>query len=513
MTYQPQSKRLAKNVLLLYLRMFLMMLIGLYTSRVVLGVLGVSDFGIYNVVGGVVQMFSFLNAGLTVASQRYLTFELGRGDTGRLQQVFATSLQIHLAIALLIVLLVETVGMWFLHYKMVIPPERMTAAFWCLQLSVFTIVVSIMSYPYNAAIIAHERMSAFAYISLIDAVLKLLLVYLLLLSDADRLITYALLFALEKLLIRSVYNSYCVRHFAECTYRHRFDRRLFKEMFAFAGWNMWGNLACICYTDGLNMLLNVFFGPVVNAARAVAVQVQGAIGNLAANFHMAINPQITKAYAAGQMGHVHTLIRHSSRFTFCLLWICCLPVIMQAPAVLTWWLATPPGYADTFVRIVLVTMMVECTANPLVTALAATGHIRKCETVVGGIQLCILPLSYVALRLGAAPWSVFLVHQGISVLAFAVRLVIVRPLLHLSIRTYARTVVLRCGLTAAASLLCPCAVQWLCAPSAAVSVGVMALSVVSAAVSAYLLALDAAERRVVRGKLRAVAGKVLRRAA
>lgn len=513
MTYQPQSKRLAKNVLLLYLRMFLMMLIGLYTSRVVLSVLGVSDFGIYNVVGGVVSMFSFLNAGLTVSSQRYLTFELGRGDTRRLQQVFATSLQIHLAISLLIVLLVETVGLWFLYHKMVIPPERMTAAFWCLQFSVFTIVVSIMSYPYNAAIIAHERMSAFAYISLIDAVLKLLLVYLLLLSDADRLITYALLFALEKLLIRSIYNGYCVRHFAECTYRHRFDRCLFKEMFAFAGWNMWGNLACICYTDGLNMLLNVFFGPVVNAARAVAVQVQGSIGNLAANFHMAINPQITKAYASGQMGHVHTLVYHSSRFTFCLLWICCLPVIMQASQVLTWWLATPPEYADTFMRITLLTMMVECTANPLVTALAATGRVRKCELVTGTTQLCILPVSYVALSLGAAPWSVFIVHQCISILTFGVRLAIVRPMIRLPLSTYLRTVVLRCVLMAAVSLLLPCAVQWLCAPSAAVSVGVMALSFVSAAAAAYGLALDAAERRVVRAKVQAMAEKILRRAA
>lgn len=501
MTYTPNSSRLAKNVILLYARMMLMMLIGLYTSRVVLSTLGVEDYGIYNVVGGVVTMFGFLNAGLTSSTQRFLTFELGKGNPDRLNQIFVTSQHIHFLISIGIVLLAESVGIWFLTEKMVIPAERMQAAFWCLQLSIFTTVVSIMSYPYNAVIVAHERMSAFAYISLLDAVLKLLLVYLLLLSNADRLILYASLFALEKLLIRLIYNLYCKRHFAECRYRLIINVPLFKEMFSFAGWNMWSNLAWVCYSEGLNMLLNLFFGPVVNAARAIAIQVQGAIGQLAGNFHLAINPQITKAYAAGQTQDIHRLVYQSSRLTFCLLWICCMPVIMEAPTILHIWLGNPPAYAGTFIRIMLVTMMIECTANPLATSIAATGRIRKCEAIIGSILLSILPVSYCVLRLGAAPWAVFVVHLAIAIIAFIVRLFIVRPMINLNMKEYATMVLYRCAMVCVISLIFPLLTKVIFPAETIYSLLIVVVSLISALVSTYWLALNRAERATIHTKV------------
>ena len=294
------NKRIAKNTLLLYVRMFFMMGIALYTSRVVLNTLGVEDYGIYNVVGGLVSMFGLLNGSMSSATQRYITFELGKGDGKSLNKIFSLSLQIHALIAIVTVLLVESVGLWFLYNKMTIPPERMTAAFWVLQASALTFIFSIMSVPYNADIIAHERMSAFAYISIIEAVLKLAIVYMLLVVPFDKLIVYAILLAVVQLSIQFCYMVYCHRHFPESRYRHVKDWRLFKEMTSFAGWNMFGGLSSISFNQGLSMLLNVFFGPVVNAARAVATQVQGAIQMFITNFQMALNPQIVKTYAQGE---------------------------------------------------------------------------------------------------------------------------------------------------------------------------------------------------------------------
>lgn len=271
------NKRIAKNTLLLYVRTLFIMLVTLYTSRVVLNTLGVTDYGVYNVVGGVVAMFGFINGSMSSATQRYITFALGRGDMMWLYTVFSTALQIHFLIAILIVVLGETIGLWFMYTQMQIPADRMDAAFWVLQCSIASTVVMVISVPYNADIIAHERMSAFAYISILEAVLKLVIVYALVISPFDKLLFYAILILTVQVFIRFCYNHYCNKHFKESRYRHVWNKSLFKEMTGFAGWSMFGNLSAVFYGQGLNMLLNVFFGPVVNAARAVAVQVQNAI--------------------------------------------------------------------------------------------------------------------------------------------------------------------------------------------------------------------------------------------
>ena len=313
------NKRIAKNTLLLYFRMLLMMAVSLFTSRVVLNTLGVEDFGIYSVVGGVVGMFVFINNSMSSATQRYITFALGKGDKNRLQTVFSTTLQIHSLIAVIIVLLGETVGLWFLYNKMQIPADRMDAALWVMQCSIVSMVVMIVSVPYNADVIAHEKMSAFAYISILEVVLKLAIVYLLLVFSYDKLILYAILILMIQILIRFCYSIYCNKHFEETKYKHVWDKKLFKEMTGFAGWSLFGNMAGVLFGQGLNMLLNVFFGPVVNAARAVAVQVQGAIQQFVANFQTALNPQITKTYAAGELNEMHRLMFRSARFSFYLL--------------------------------------------------------------------------------------------------------------------------------------------------------------------------------------------------
>ena len=334
MSYKADHGRVMRNTALLYFRMALMMCINLYTSRVVLQVLGVEDYGIFYVVWGIAYILNFINSSMTTSTQRFLNFELGTGNKQRLHEIFITSIHIHFIISLLLILLSETGGIWFLTEKMVIPEERRTAAMWCFQLSIVTAVAEVMSCPYQSVIIAREKMSAFAYISILDAFLKLAIVGMLLLTGYDRLIIYAILYTCEKLLIRLVYNIYCKRHFEESHYQWFYEKDLFRKMLSFAGWSMLGNLSYVLNTQGLNMLLNVFFGPVANAAQAAASQAKNAVYQFSRNFQIAINPQITKSYASGQLKEMHLLFFRGSRLTFCLLLMLCLPLAVETPMVL-----------------------------------------------------------------------------------------------------------------------------------------------------------------------------------
>lgn len=505
MSYTPNNKRIFKNTMLLYFRMAFMMCISLYTSRVVLQTLGVEDYGIYDVVGGVVILLSFIYDGMTTSTLRFLTHELGTGDKKKLHEAFVTSLHVHLLISFLIVLFCETGGLWILYNKMQIPIERMTAAFWCYQLSIFAAVVNIMSYPYNAAIIAHERMSAFAYISILDAVLKLLLVYLLLAFSYDRLILYAILFAGEKLLLRSVYNIYCTRHFDECSYQWIFNKLLFKEMLSFASWNMWCNMAYVCCTQGLNILLNMFFGPITNAARSVAVQVESAVSRFVVNFQMAINPQITKTYANGQMQEMHQLIFRSSRFTFCILLILCLPLIVETPFILSLWLKEVPEYAVVFVRLLLLILIVQQHANPLTIAVAATGRVRKNEFINGALVLTIAPLSYIVLKIGGQPWHVYVVHLCIAIIALGTRILITMPLIEMKLSEYFHSVLKPCAIVLLLSLVLPYLLKQLSCPGWGFAILTIALTVISASIVSFAAGLEREERHFILSKVRSYA--------
>lgn len=436
------NKRIAKNTLLLYVRMLFGMLVSLYTSRVILQTLGVEDYGVYNVVGGVITMFTFLNGAMSSATSRYITFEIGKGNMEQLKKVFSTSLQIHAIIALLIVILGETVGLWFLMNELVIPDGRMDAAMWVYQCSIVSCVVGIMSVPYNADIIAHEKMSAFAYISVLEIILKLAIVYLLVVLPFDKLKVYAILVLMVGLLIRYIYTRYCHKHFEESHYIHRIDKPLLKEMSSFAGWSFWGNLAGVLYTQGLNMMLNIFFGPVVNAARGIATQIQSVALQFVTNFQMALNPQITKTYASGELDKMHSLMFRSARFSFMLMFFLSLPIMLETNYILTLWLGIVPENTVIFARIIIAISLIYTIANPCVIANQATGKVKVYQAVVGGLLLLILPISYIVLEMGAPAYSVFIVHFCVESVAQFARMYMLRNMIDLPLWSYVKNIYL-----------------------------------------------------------------------
>lgn len=502
------NKRIAKNTLLLYVRMFFIMAVQLYTSRVVLNTLGVVDYGLYNVVGGIVTMFAFLNGAMVTSTQRYITFELGKGNMQRLKEVFTTCIQIHLIISLIIIVLGETVGLWFLYEKMVIPEERFTAAMWVYQLSILTMCVQVMSVPYNSDIVAHEQMGAFAAISVVEVVLKLAVVYLLVIGNYDKLILYAILIAAIQLFIRFIYTHYCNRHYPESKLIKVFDKQLAKEMSKFMGWNIWGNLAATLFSTGLNLLLNMFFGPVVNAARAIAVQVEAAIAQFSTNFLMAVNPQITKLYAQDNLAEMHKLLFRASKFTFFLLLALSLPVILETETILTVWLKIVPDYTVIFLRLLLGIVIIDAVARPLMTAAAATGDVKLYQSLIGGILLSIVPIAYVVLKLGGSPSSVYIVHLVVCIVAFAARLWVVSPMIHLSLRQYFGSVVLRCLLVCVVSVALMAVMKSLLPDTLLMAVIVCAVSPVVAVLSAYLLGLTDGERVFVHSKIQTLLAKL-----
>ena len=440
---------------MLYIRMLFMMGVSLFTSRVILETLGVEDFGIYSVVGGIITMFAFINGGMVSATQRFITFEIGRGNMEKLKSVFSTSLQIHALISLIIVVLGETAGLWFLYEKMVIPDGRMDAAMWVYQCSIIACVVNIMSIPYNADIVAHEKMSAFAYISIIEVSLKLAVVYLLLVSPWDKLTVYAILLLLVQLSIRFVYSHYCHKHFEETKYCHFLDKPLLKEMISFAGWSFWGNLAVVLYTQGLNMMLNIFFGPVVNAARGIAVQVQTAVQQFTSNFQMALNPQITKNYAIGDLEQMHSLMFRSARLSFFLLFFLTLPILIETNFVLTIWLKNVPENTVVFTQIMIAISLIYTISSPCVVANQATGKVKAYQAVVGGILLLVIPISYIVLKLGMPVYSVFMVHFLVECVAQMARMIMLRKMINLPLSAYLKSIYLPVAIVAAIAVILP----------------------------------------------------------
>lgn len=499
--FTPDHARVMRNTALLYFRMALMMCINLYTSRVVLQVLGVEDYGIFYVVWGLAYILNFINSSMTASTQRFLNFELGTGNKQRLHEIFITSVHIHFIISLLLILLSETGGVWFLTEKMVIPDERRMAAMWCFQLSIVTAVAEVMSCPYQSVIIAREKMSAFAYISILDAFLKLAIVGMLLLTGYDRLIVYAILYTCEKLLIRLVYNLYCKRHFEESRYKWFYEKELFRKMLSFAGWSMWGNLAYVLYTQGLNMLLNVFFGPIANAAQAAASQAKNAVNQFSRNFQMAINPQITKSYAAEQLQEMHLLIFRGSRLTFCLLLMLCLPLAVETPMVLNLWLKEVPEGTAGFLRLLLVILIVDQMSSPLVAAIAATGNIKKYQIFSNGIKIFIVPTAYIVLKMGGAPWTVFVVYLFISVLAYIATIRIVLPQIYMEMKDYFIHVLKPCSLVLLLSLVTPIVLKQLTDFGIWQSLMTIFITVVSAGVLCYTIGIDREMRVLIKEKV------------
>lgn len=416
------TRRIAKNTGFLYVRMLLTMGVAFYTSRVVLNALGVEDYGIYNVVGGVVAMSSFLTGMFTSATQRFLNYEMGLGNRKRLNEIFSMSITLNMMIAVLIVLVLEIVGLWFINHKLVIPEDRLIAAHWVLQFSLLSMAVTIISTPYNAVIIAYERMSAFAYIAVVECLLKLVVAVVIAFCGGDKLIIYSALLLVVAMIVRGIYTVYCKRKFHECHYRFYWDRTLFREMGTFAGWDMYGNFSFVMITQGVNMLLNMFFGPAVNASRAIAVQVQVAIQGFATNFTIAVEPRITQDYAQGKWEEMFRLVFLSSKFSFFLLLLFCCPVLVETENILKIWLGQVPWHSVIFVRLILIQTLIRVLQNPFHSAMAATGKMRKNQQVKGSLQLLNVPVSYILLRHGADAPTVFVVSIVVTIVAVFVLL-------------------------------------------------------------------------------------------
>ena len=438
------------------MRMLLIMGVTLYTSRVVLRVLGVEDFGIYNVVGGVVSIMSFFISSLSNVTQRYMNIGLGKQDLMETGCAFRQSLTLMWLLSVLLLLFGETLGLWFLHAKMVIPESRMIAAFWVYQFSLMAFIINLISIPYNAVIIAHERMSAFAYISILEAVGKLAISMCIVISPIDKLIFYAFLVVILGLIIRITYGVYCKRNFKEAEYHLIIDKSLLKKMFGFAGWNFLGSSSMILREYGGNIIINLFCGPAVNASRAIATKVNSTVQGFITNFTMAINPQITKSYASGDYDYMLNLIFKGSRFSFYMMLFLSLPIILNADYVLSLWLGIVPEYAITFVCLILVLAMVDILSNSLITTILATGKVRTYQIVVSSIQFLNIPISYVFLWLGYSPASVIIVAIVLSNIALFVRLYMISKYIPIRIIAFIKSVYINVIVVALLSSIFPC---------------------------------------------------------
>ena len=492
---QSNNKRIAINTIMLYFRMFLTMGVSLFTSRIILQSLGVNDYGIYNVVAGFVSMFTFINSAMTSATQRYITFAIGKGENTRINTVFSTCVNIHAILSIILIIIAETIGLWFLNTHMTIPEERMTSANIVYQLAILSTIVMMLSVPYNAMIVAYEKMSAFAYISILDVTFKLLIAYILFVSTYDRLILYAVLMFAVQAMIRFIYQKYCNKNFKESRYHWVWDKNLFKEMVSFSIWSLFGNLACVFSGQGVNVALNMFFGPAVNAARGVAFQVQSAVNGFSGNFQMAMNPQITKNYANGNIDSMHSLIFASSKYSYYLLFMISLPVILEADTILNVWLAEVPPHTINFLRIVLFTTIINAMAGPFTISAQANGNIKLYQMVVGGILLLSLPLSYIGLKIFHQPEIVYIVDLIIVLTSQIARLYFMRWMVGLSIRIYMKKVVLPVIAVTVISMIVPLLIYNNMSKGSILSFfSVCAISMTSIALTIYFVGINKNER-------------------
>lgn len=415
--------------------------ISIYTSRIVLNALGVDDYGIYNVVGGFVGLFSVVNASLISAIIRFITTEQGIGNIESENKVFCTSLNVEIIVALIIILLAETVGLWFVNEKMVIPADKLFASNIVYQLSLVSLVLGLISIPYNASIVAHEKMSAFAYISIIEAFWRLFVAYVICVIQNDRMVVYALLLSIVSIITQIIYVLYCKKHFPECTYHLLFDKEILSRMMKFAGWETIGSSACVIRDQGLNVLLNLFFGPVVNAARAVSMQVYTAVINFVYNFCMALNPQIIKAYAQNNRDYLMKLVFDGARFAYYLMFLLSLPILVNTQYILELWLKNVPDHTVSFIRLIIITGLIGTLSETLVTTQNATGRNKWYQIIIGGTNLLTIPIAYLCLWLGQPSESVFVVTILIEVVRMFLRLPILNRMVNLDMMRFFREVI------------------------------------------------------------------------
>jgi len=492
------NKTIVKNTLLLYFRMILIMAVSLYTVRIVLSALGVVDYGIYNVVGGIVSMFTFLSSSMASASQRFFAFELGKNDSEKLKQTFSLTLLIYFGIALLAIIVAETVGLWFLNNKMIIPEERLSAANWVYQFSIMSFVITILITPYKAVIIARENMKIFASVSIVEVLIKLLVVYLILAFSVDKLKLYGFLILLTTILVSLIYYFYCRKNYKESRFSFYWEQEMFKELVSYSGWNMLGSLANVLKIYGTNILLNMFFGPIVNAARGVAFQVSNVLSLFAANFQLAVRPQITKLYAREEKEQMMSLIFSSTKFLYYLLMVLSLPVLLETELLISIWLKEVPEYTILFTKLLIINILIETINNQLVAALQAAGKIKLYQKVVSSLQLLLLPISYLFYKLGYSAEVTFYILIAITLICYIPQLLIVSRVVGLSIMKYIKDVIFVIIIVTAITYIIPSIILIKMEYGIPRFLYVVLTGFVSSAISIYFLGINGNERILVR---------------
>lgn len=493
------NKRIARNSLLLFVRMLFSMAVSLYTTRAILEILGVNDFGIYNVVGGVIVFFGFFSQTMSTTTSRFITTALGRNNTEALHKVFCMSMNFHIIIALLTLVIGESIGLWFVTNKLIIPADRVTAALYLYQASVLSTCVSILNVPYNASIIAHEHMGTFAYISIIQVIAKLAIVLALPYILADRLITFSILTISISLIIQVVYWQYSYRAFPETHFKWIWEKNIWKEMSSFASWNITGDLAYMCNTHGVNILLNIFFGPIVNAARGIAVQIESVMIQFIGNFQTAISPQITKNYAAGNIEQTRHLTLKTSKFCFYLMMILAIPIFLEIEYILGLWLDKIPSHTIAFAKLTMLMVSFDCLSRPLHLAIFATGSVKKYQMFQSGIYLAFLPVSYVLLKnYQVTPETIIGILVLLKFIVLTVRIERIKTLINISINRYIKSVLMPSLRCLTFSLIPPLIITLSCSPSLTRACLTCSISLLSSTIAIYMCGFTYNEKQFIK---------------
>lgn len=495
------NSRIAKNTIFLYLRTFITMIVSLFTSRVVLNALGVEDFGIWGVLGGLVSMFGFINSSLSSSVFRYLTHAIGTRDNSKINKTYNASILIHVCLAVAIFIICETIGKWFLADKLVVPEAKREMATIVFHIVVLTSCISLLSVPLSSVIISYERMNVFAYMSIFDVVIKLSIACLVYVVNTNKLVWYAIMMLLSTFLFLGVYYLYVRLNFKNLSFQRVKDSDLFKSILGFSGWSLFGNLAYVGYTQGLNMLINIFFGPVVNAARSISLQIEQTVRTFVGNFQTAVNPQIIKNYAQNELGQMYLLIIRGSKFSLYLLFLFALPIMLETEMILNLWLKQVPEYTVSFCRIMFLIIALETISNSVGIGIVATGNIKRLHLIVGSILLSIVPISYFVLKTGAPAESVFIVYLLVEIVAVIARLAVANYQIQLPIRKFVLNVMIKPASVILLASLIPFFMHIMLPDGIVKFFAVVIAGGVTSLFCIYFLGLDVDERQFVYNKV------------
>lgn len=500
----PDKQRIAKNTIYLYARMLLLMVVTLYTSRIVLKELGIVDYGVYNVVGGVVAMIGFINASLTSSTQRFLNVEMARGDLASLNHTFIQAVNAHIVIAIITVVILETIGVWFILHKLVIPANQLNNAIWVFQCSVLSFAITIISAPYNAAIIANERMSVFAGTSIMDAILRLVVAFAIGLFPSNRLKYYAILLLCVAIIMRFIYGVICIRLFKECRYRLLVKWKVMKQMFTFSGWMIFGCVSDMFAGQGVNILINMFFGPVFNAARGIAMQVQGAISQLSSNFIISVNPQIVKLYSSGEFKESFKLTFQSSKLSFFLMLILVVPLSIRINEILGWWLIDVPQLAGLFAQLILIEYLIRSSYTPIAQINVASGKVRDYQLSISILFLVTFVGSFVLFKFKFPVYSTFILSIIIAIIGLFVRLFILKRQSSFPMGLYLRTVTLPLILVFLCSIIISSGIDYICPINFGGTIITIISSLIVTGIFAWMIGLNKNEKLIIKSKVKSI---------